>query len=87
MKLQQHPGEIGMFYCWHFTDAKWALESNEVFGLREPRTPASAESTDFSEKSDCDVSTKVGVNKHLLAVWFWQSYLASLVSPSVEKDC
>lgn len=71
MKLQQHPGEIGMFYCWHFPDAKWALESNEVSGLREPGTPASAESTDFSEKSDCDVSTKAGVNKHLLAVWFW----------------
>lgn len=43
----QHPGEIGMFYGCHFTDAKWALESNEVFGLREPRKLESAESTDF----------------------------------------
>ena len=26
----QHPGEVGMFYCCHFIDAKQAAESNEV---------------------------------------------------------
>lgn len=43
----QHPGEIGMFHSYHFADAKLAWESNEVFGLREPRKSASAGSTDF----------------------------------------
>lgn len=64
----QHPGEIGMFYGCHFTDAKWALESNEVFGLREPRKSASAESTDFFETSNCDASTEASINNSLLAV-------------------
>lgn len=64
----QHPGEIGMFYRCHFTDAKWALESNEVFGLREPRKSVSAESIDFFETSNCDVRTKASINNHLLAV-------------------
>lgn len=63
----QHPGEIGMFYCWHFTGTKLASENNEVFGLREPRKSASAKSTDFSEKSNCDANTKASVNDHLLA--------------------
>lgn len=64
----QHPAEIGMFYCCHFTDAKWALESNEVFGLREPRKSVSAESTEFFETSDCDASTKANINNCLLAL-------------------
>lgn len=60
----QRPGETGMFYCCHFTDARWASESNEVFGFREPRKSASAESTDVSETSSCDASITASVHNH-----------------------
>lgn len=82
----QHPGEIGMFYGCHFTDAKWALESNEVFGLREPRKSASAESTDFFETSNCDA-----IPRPALTTPYWLcdfdkvTYLCCALVPSSAK--